>query len=88
VTVEESALPGGFGSAVLEVLADAADATVRSIPVIRIGIPGGRFVDHGAVGDLRRVLGLDAEGIRARIEAALAGQALEPELAQDGVRWA
>jgi 1-deoxy-D-xylulose-5-phosphate synthase len=88
VTVEENALPGGFGSAVLEVLAEAPDASVRSIPVVRIGIPDGRFVDHGAAADLRRVLGLDADGIRSRIEGALAGQAPRPGVARDEARRA
>jgi 1-deoxy-D-xylulose-5-phosphate synthase len=69
VTLEESALPGGFGSAVLEAL---AEATAPMPPVRRIGIPAGRFVDHGSVSDLRRITRLDAPGIRAQVEEALA----------------
>ena len=34
-------------------------------PFRRVGIPDGRFVDHGSVTDLRRVLGLDEAGILA-----------------------
>ena len=77
VTLEESVLPGGFGSAVLEVLADAGPG-VPHPHVLRIGIPDGRFIDHGSVGDLRRLLGLDAEGIRARIEEAIEAYGLAP----------
>jgi 1-deoxy-D-xylulose-5-phosphate synthase len=80
VTLEEGALPGGFGSAVLELLADAADgAGAATWPVIRrIGIPAGRFVEHGSVADLRRVLRLDEAGIRAQVEEALASLGFTP----------
>jgi 1-deoxy-D-xylulose-5-phosphate synthase len=80
VTLEEGALPGGFGSAVLELLADAADgAGAARWPVIRrIGIPAGRFVEHGSVADLRRVLRLDEAGIRAQVEEAIASLGLTP----------
>jgi hypothetical protein len=36
------------------------------VPVRRIGLPGDRFVDHGAVTDLRRTLRLDTAGIPSR----------------------
>ena len=73
VTLEESIAAGGFGSAVLEAITDAAlaDATLRGLPVRIIGLPGDRFVDHGAVGDLRRSLRLDAEGIAEQIREAI-----------------
>ncbi len=61
VTVEEGALAGGFGSAVLEV---AADAGLDSSRVRRLGIPD-RFVEHGERGELLADLGLDAAGIAA-----------------------
>jgi 1-deoxy-D-xylulose-5-phosphate synthase len=77
VTLEESVLPGGFGSAVLEVLADAAD-TLRLPPIKRIGLPDGSFVDHGSVSDLRALVGIDEAGIRAQIETALALHGLQP----------
>jgi 1-deoxy-D-xylulose-5-phosphate synthase len=69
VTLEESALPGGFGSAVLEAL--AADWPRHDAPVLRIGVPDGRFVDHGSVADLRALVGLDVEGIIRQVRAAL-----------------
>jgi 1-deoxy-D-xylulose-5-phosphate synthase len=44
VTLEESVLNGGFGSAVLEALSAAgiAEPGIRSVPVLRIGLPGDR----------------------------------------------
>jgi len=74
VTFEESVETGGFGSAVLEVLEAArmSDAAYREVAVRIIGIPGGRFVDHGAVGDLRRTLRLDAAGLTDQVRETLA----------------
>jgi 1-deoxy-D-xylulose-5-phosphate synthase len=77
VTLEESVLPGGFGAAVLEVLADADDATVLA-PLKRIGLPDGKFVDHGSVSDLRRELRIDAAGIKEQIDEAIAAHGLVP----------
>ncbi|MFO7533135.1 MAG: 1-deoxy-D-xylulose-5-phosphate synthase [Candidatus Limnocylindrales bacterium] len=77
VTLEESVLAGGFGSAVLEVLADADD-TSPPPPIKRIGLPDGAFVDHGSVSDLRALVRIDEAGIRAQIEAALALHGLRP----------
>ena len=73
VTFEESVETGGFGSAVLEVLEGArmSDPGYRDVPVRIIGIPGDRFVDHGAVSDLRRTLRLDAEGLTEQVREAL-----------------
>ncbi|NDY42143.1 1-deoxy-D-xylulose-5-phosphate synthase [Dissulfurirhabdus thermomarina] len=68
VTVEENALAGGFGTAVLECLADRGLTGVR---VRRLGLPD-RFVEQGAQATLRRELGIDAEGIRAAAEALAA----------------
>ena len=77
VTLEESVLPGGFGASVLEVLADADDATVFA-PLKRIGLPDGAFVDHGSVTDLRALVRIDEAGIRAQIEEAIAAHGLTP----------
>jgi len=77
VTLEESVLPGGFGSAVLEVLADA-DGVAAIAPVKRIGLPDGKFVDHGSVADLRALVRIDAPGIRAQIEEVIAAHGLAP----------
>jgi 1-deoxy-D-xylulose-5-phosphate synthase len=77
VTLEESVLPGGFGAAVLEVLADT-DGAAALAPLKRIGLPDGKFVDHGSVTDLRRLVRVDAEGIQAQIEEAIAAHGLTP----------
>ncbi|WP_306537244.1 1-deoxy-D-xylulose-5-phosphate synthase [Geobacter sp.] len=70
VTVEENALQGGFGSAVLELLADEGMTTIR---VKRIGIPD-RYIEQGPQAQLRQDLGLDGAGIAATVEAFLAAK--------------
>ena len=47
-----------------------------ALPVRIIGLPGDKFVDHGAVGDLRRTLHLDVEGIAEQIRDAAAALGL------------
>ncbi len=66
VTAEENVLQGGFGSAVLELLADAG-LTPRTL---RIGIPDG-FIEQGTQTELRAQLGIDADGMIRRIKQAL-----------------
>jgi 1-deoxy-D-xylulose-5-phosphate synthase len=80
VTFEESVVTGGFGSAVLELFEEArlADPAYREVPVRLIGIPGDRFVDHGSVADLRRVLRLDAVGLAAQVREALSALGVAP----------
>jgi len=68
VTVEEAALMGGFGSAVLEA---ATDAGLNTNHLRRLGIPD-RFIEHGERGELLAELGLDAAGIASACRA-LAG---------------
>lgn len=70
ITVEENALQGGFGSAVLELLADEGMTAVR---VKRIGIPD-RYIEQGPQPQLRANLGLDGAGIAATTEAFLAAK--------------
>jgi 1-deoxy-D-xylulose-5-phosphate synthase len=59
LTVEENVLAGGFGSAVLELMADEG---LFGVTVKRLGIPD-VFVEHGAQDILRKQFGLDAAGI-------------------------
>jgi 1-deoxy-D-xylulose-5-phosphate synthase len=66
VTVEENVLAGGFGSAVLEALADAG---LERLPVHRIGMPDS-FIEHGTAADQRHRLKLDAEGITQEVLGA------------------
>lgn len=63
ITVEDGALVGGFGSAVLELLECQGVSGVR---VKRIGIPD-RFIEHGSIRELHRIYGLDAAGIAGQI---------------------
>ncbi|HSC81775.1 MAG TPA: 1-deoxy-D-xylulose-5-phosphate synthase [Chitinolyticbacter sp.] len=66
VTVEENAIMGGAGSAVLETLAAAG----ISVPVLQLGLPDG-YVDHGEQKQLLADCGLDAAGIEASIRQRL-----------------
>ena len=59
LTVEENVVAGGFGSAVLELLADQG---LFGVAVKRLGIPD-TFVEHGSQDILRQKFGLDAPGI-------------------------
>ncbi len=59
VTVEENALMGGFGSALLEA---ACDAGISTQHVRRLGIPD-QFIEHGERSELLADLLLDVEGI-------------------------
>ncbi len=66
VTVEDGVRAGGFGSAVLEWMADHG----FSPRITRLGLPD-NFVEHGTVDELRRITGIDTDSITAAIiEAA------------------
>jgi 1-deoxy-D-xylulose-5-phosphate synthase len=67
VTVEEGAIAGGAGSAVLEAL----QANGKVLPVLNLGLPD-RFIEHGDPGKLLSMLGLDAQGVEASIRARFA----------------
>jgi 1-deoxy-D-xylulose-5-phosphate synthase len=58
LTLEEGALPGGFGSAVLE----AKEVRGGSVLVLRMGLPD-RFITHGPRARLLEDLGLTPEGV-------------------------
>jgi 1-deoxy-D-xylulose-5-phosphate synthase len=74
VTVEENVLPGGFGSGVLEHLADRD--LLGATRVLRIGLPD-RYVTHGKPALLREEVGLTPEAVAQRVAQAV----LEPTLA-------
>jgi 1-deoxy-D-xylulose-5-phosphate synthase len=59
ITVEDHAVAGGFGSAVLEFLADEGIGDLR---VKRLGVPD-RFVPHGTQDQLRKLCGFDKDAI-------------------------
>jgi 1-deoxy-D-xylulose-5-phosphate synthase len=62
VTVEEGALMGGAGSAVLEAL----QAAGLVLPVLQLGLAD-QFIEHGDPAKLLAMQGLDAAGIEASI---------------------
>lgn len=64
VIVEENTVCGGFGSAVLELLAHEG---ITHVQVKHLGVPD-QFIEHGSVDILRRLAGLSVEHI---VEAAL-----------------
>lgn len=59
LTVEENVLDGGFGSAVLELL---AQSTLKNLIIRRLGIRD-QFVEHATQAELRSLHGLDENGI-------------------------
>jgi len=66
-TVEENVLQGGFGTAVLELLAEEGYADVA---VKRLGFPD-CYIEQGEQPELRARHGLDATGIAARVREVL-----------------
>jgi len=72
VTVEEAAIMGGAGSAVLEYFSRKG---VRP-PVLQLGLPD-RFIDHGDQAAILRELGLDAQGIERSLRERF-GDLLRP----------
>lgn len=65
VTVEEGTSAAGFGSAVLELLAERG--LLNRCRVHIIGVPD-EFIPHGKVDELLKMVGLDAVGISDRIK--------------------
>ena len=67
VTLEDHALMGGYGTAVLELFSERAITT----PVIRIGWPD-QFIEHATTQDeLRKKYGLSVENTVAKVKAQL-----------------
>ncbi len=66
VTLEESTVVGGFGTGVLEYLAE------RNLKndILRIGLPD-KFVDHGTQEELHKQIGIDPDGIVEKIKIFL-----------------
>jgi len=64
VSIEEGAIMGGAGSAVLESLG----AHGLAMPVLQLGLPD-RYIDHGDQAVILSELGLDAAGIVSSVEA-------------------
>jgi len=69
ITVEEAALMGGFGSAVMELL---ESRSIRGCKILRIGIPD-RLIPHGSPNLLHAKYGIDADGIYEKIKTFIEG---------------
>ncbi len=67
VTLEDGSIQGGFGSAILEFMADNG----YSAQVRRLGVPD-RFVHHGTQEELYAECGYDTEAIRATVKQMMA----------------
>ena len=78
LTVEDHVHQGGFGSAVLEVLADHA---ITGVTVLRHALPDD-IIEHGAQNLLRRDFGLDEEGIAEKIRELHAMRQPQDDLAK------
>ncbi|OWP64950.1 1-deoxy-D-xylulose-5-phosphate synthase [Hymenobacter amundsenii] len=72
VTVEDGCVQGGFGSAILEFMADHG----YSLPMRRLGIPD-RVVEHGTQDELYKECGFDTAGIATALRE-LSGKAVKP----------
>lgn len=68
VALEENAVAGGFGQAVLKTIVSKGVLT----PTIILGIKD-EFVEHGSIKILLKDLGLDAEGVAERVSNRLLG---------------
>ena len=67
ITIEENALQGGFGTAVLELL---EQNSLSEVQVLRLGYPDS-YIPQGEQHELRAMLGLDTKGITASIRKYL-----------------
>jgi 1-deoxy-D-xylulose-5-phosphate synthase len=63
VTIEENAIAGGAGSAVIESLATCA----QSLPTLTLGIPD-RFIEHGSREACLKLAELDQASLQAAVE--------------------
>ena len=63
ITIEENAVAGGAGSAVVELLASEG----VQLPLLQLGIPD-RFIEHGSRETCLRAAGLDSAGLSSSIE--------------------
>ena len=59
LTVEDHVISGGFGSALVEFLADDG---ITGVEVKRLGVPD-RFIPHGTQDELKKICGFDKDGI-------------------------
>jgi 1-deoxy-D-xylulose-5-phosphate synthase len=68
VTMEDHAIAGGYGSAVIELLSEKRITT----PVVQIGWPD-QFIEHAtSVDDLRKKYGVTVENLVSKVQAEFA----------------
>jgi 1-deoxy-D-xylulose-5-phosphate synthase len=67
VTIEDNVLQGGFGSAILEFLNKTEFSHIK---IKRLGMPD-KFIEQGSQEELRRIYGLDEEGIYTAVLSLL-----------------
>lgn len=66
ITVEDGCLMGGFGSAVIEFMADNS----YSAEIVRLGVPD-KYINHGTQEELWEECGFDAKGIEFTVKRLL-----------------
>ncbi|GBE15939.1 MAG TPA: 1-deoxy-D-xylulose-5-phosphate synthase [Proteobacteria bacterium] len=66
ITIEENALMGGFGSAVLEAASDRGE----NCRIHRLGLPD-TFIEQATQAEIRAALGIDADGIMRAVRKVL-----------------
>jgi 1-deoxy-D-xylulose-5-phosphate synthase len=76
ITVEENALSGGFGSAVLEFV---ETRNIEGVIIKRLGIPD-RFIEHGSRGQLLSDLGLNKDGISQMVKSILGSEVIHKKV--------
>ncbi|MFM7758753.1 MAG: 1-deoxy-D-xylulose-5-phosphate synthase [Crocinitomicaceae bacterium] len=77
ITVEDGCLMGGFGSAVIEFMADQG----YQAQVVRLGIPD-EYIHHGTQEELWEDCGFDAKAIIGKIKTLLSIKEVDKKLAQ------
>jgi 1-deoxy-D-xylulose-5-phosphate synthase len=71
ITVEDHVIAGGFGSALIEFLADEG---ITGVAIKRLGVPD-RFISHGTQEELRKLCGFDKDAIaRAGLQMVRRGR--------------
>ncbi len=66
ITIEDGAIMGGFGSAVLEFMSENG----YLVKINRLGVPD-QFIDHGTPQELHRECGFDVEGIIKTVKSMI-----------------
>lgn len=71
ITIEDGAVSGGMGTAILEFISEKG----LNVEVRRLGIPD-KFIDHGTVEELYKECGMDREGIVKAVQSMIGSKVL------------